>query len=137
MLGSKRWDSARIVAGALLVLSVAGCTGGSSGEKSSDAGPKPASAADRKAISAAVGALDPSSGVGFAPEVFEQVSDPAQILPVGATVRVVDDTFIVEGDRATVDAVVSVPGAADAKYWLFLERRDGAWLVAGTLELGE
>ena len=40
-------------------------------------------------------------------------------------------------DRASVDAVVSVPNAPDVRYWLFLERRDGAWLIAGTLELGQ
>ena len=135
MRSRTRWSGA---AGAvLLVMAATSCSGGGSGEESSTAGPKPASAADRRAITEAVNGLEPSSGVGFVPEVYEQVADPSQILPAGATVKVIDDTFVVDGERATVDAVVSVPGAADAKYWLFLERRDGTWLIAGTLELGE
>jgi len=82
-----------------------------------------------------VKSLRPSSPVGFATEAYAALEDPGQVLPVGATVIPMDESLVLDGQRAMVDAVVSAPGGADSKYWLFLEQRDGQWVVTGTIEL--
>ena len=94
-------------------------------------------AADREMLLDIVSSLRPDSSAGFAPEVYAAIEDPQQILPVGATLIPVAESLVADGDFAMMDAVVTVPGAADLRYWLFLERRDGVWVVSGTLELSE
>jgi hypothetical protein len=119
----------------MLVLQSRG--GSDSPQESSSTSTVEVGQADRETVLDAVSSLRPDSPAGFAPEVYAAVEDPQQILPTGATVVPVPESLVADGDFAMMDAVVSAPGAADLRYWLFLERRDGVWVVTGTLELSE
>jgi len=122
VLGSKRWGSARVAAGALLVLSVAGCTGGSSGEKSSDAD----SLADASAVPSVGDRDDFGDPLGttslLAPEKQRLIADlpeeetcepdaPAPIAVPGSGETVLQVVYVVGGCLRVEQEVVS---AADA-----------------------
>lgn len=90
---------------------------------------------DRVAVVGVVSSLKAGSPVGFAPEMLAEVTNPESILPVGALVVPVAASLDEQGDKASVDAVVSVAGQPDARYWVLLERRDGSWVVYMTIPL--
>lgn len=94
-----------------------------------------ADSATRAEVLKLVETLQPLSSAGFAPEVYQAINDPRQILPPDATVVPVEESLLIDGDRAMMDAVVKAPGVADAAYWLFLERRDEVWVITGTIGL--
>lgn len=97
--------------------------------------PSVPAAVDEKKVVRAVAALRPGREGGFTAESLAAVDDLDSVLPPGATVLPVDGSVDVVGDLASVDAVVRAEGHPDRTYWVFLERRDGEWLVYLTLPL--
>ena len=124
-----------VIVGLIVVLQ--GRIGSDSPNESSAPSTVVVDAADRETVIGVVSSLRPDSSAGFAPEVYAAIEDPQQILPVGATVVPLEESLVIDGDFAMMDAVLTAPDVADLKYWLFLERRDGVWVVTGTLELSE
>ena len=94
-----------------------------------------ASPEERAAMAEAVASVRAGSPEGFAPDVYTRVEDPEDVLPAGATVRIVAGTERIDGNTAIVDANVSIPNKPDRRYWLFLERRETVWLIVNTIEL--
>lgn len=90
---------------------------------------------DRVIVLQVVESLQASQPDGFDPETYALVEDPSEILPVGAEVTPVEDSLVIDGDSAMVDAIVSAPGSPDSRYWLFLERKNGRWVVTETIGL--
>ncbi len=84
---------------------------------------------------AAVAALTPGDPAGFTPEALAGVEDLSLVLPAGARVEPVDATIDITGDLASVDAVVRVAGQPEQRYWVFMQQRDGQWLVSMTIPL--
>lgn len=90
---------------------------------------------DRAAVVELIESLRPGSPVGFDPEVWAQAADTDAVLPEGATLEVEPDSVIVDGDTATADVVMSVPGREATRNWVFVRRLDGEWVVYGSMEL--
>lgn len=83
-----------------------------------------------------VEAVTPGQMQGFDPAVWDSVRNKASVLPPGASLRVVDQSFVGGGESATIDAVLSRPGEPDEKVWVFLRKMNGRWVIYRTLPLG-
>jgi hypothetical protein len=94
-----------------------------------------APADDTAEVVAVVESLTAGSPAGFDPAAWADATDQAAVLPTGATVEVVEDSTVFEGDTATVDVTVAAPGSEPQAHWLFLHKVDGGWLVYGSMPL--
>jgi hypothetical protein len=108
------------------------CSEGEAGTKRSA---MPAQEADAIAASQVVESLEPGSPAGFDPAAWADAADQASVLPLGATLEVLDGATVVKGDQASVDALIATPGQSATRHWVFLHRVDGEWLVFGSLPL--
>lgn len=126
--------SAILALAAALAVSASGCTR----EKPTTGGHPTISmhsTADQRSIESVVESVRPGSSTGFDPSTYADAINPAAILPEGATLRVVDGSWDIDGETASVDVVVTTPGAPERRHWVFLRKTDGAWLIVGTLPL--
>ena len=126
----------------LAVILLAGCGGG---EKPHSAGSANSSAASTKP-SPAVLPADQATAIGGAltdgtPAKIETVLEPSvrvayakapvRLLPAGSTVKVEPSSMRIEGQRASVLAVVTSAGTPTT-WTLLLSKVSGRWLVYGT-----
>jgi len=85
---------------------------------------------------AVIRSLRSESQEGFAPEVLEATGDEP-VLPPDAQVEPVPGTWNRDNKLATVDVIVHQQGGGRDRYWVFMEKRAGEWLVYMTIELGD
>jgi hypothetical protein len=124
----------------MLVAASAGCSrdGASPSEGGNGPGDHPAEDPESAAIdeiTEVVEALSAAEPTGFDPAAWSTVTDPSAVLPSGASLEVADGTVVLQGEEASADVTMSVPGQPDTRHWAFLHRVDDAWVVYGTLPL--
>ena len=128
-----RWGSVALALPALAL--IAGCTGGTD-DVGNPRPPTTASPEDRavEQIIQSVSSIRPGDPAGFDPASWAAIGG-ATVLPPDAALSVVDDSVQITSDVASVDVVVSVPGHAEERNWVFLRKERENWLVVATLPL--
>ncbi|MEO6469246.1 MAG: hypothetical protein ABIP21_09100 [Acidimicrobiia bacterium] len=120
------------VMGAIL----AGCSGDDTSTAKHSPPPQTTrDAKERRAIIARVKSLRTGDSKGFDPAAWAAATDQQAVLPIGATLTPDPKRWELHGEAASIDATLTVPGQSPQRLWVLLHKRDGKWLVYGSMPL--
>ncbi|MEX2556582.1 MAG: hypothetical protein WEB06_13270 [Actinomycetota bacterium] len=79
--------------------------------------------------------LRPGDTTGIDPEAVELATNRNGIVPVGAKITVIPNTWDLRGDFASVDIEMTIPDQNSQRHWVFLRKREGHWVIYASMPL--